>query len=186
MTTYKYLFDIQALDLVIHGHLNLIQEEERRLSFVSSQVDKRKEAYNLNCKELADQRAQIVSLEKELFSVDEKLLKSRDHIAMATNAQQISALEKEINDLSPKKDLLEEKILTLIDQTELLEKKNSEDETYFKGVEETLKEIKEDINQVTEQNNIKVNKLEEQIKGLEQDLPKNVNADFLSSRNTSG
>ena len=101
---------------------------------------------------------------------------------MATNEQQARALEKEINELSPKKDQLEEEILNLIDEVENLEEKIKEDDIYFDGVNQTLAQIQEDIDSVTKDHTAKIDKLNDQIEGLLTEVPDNIKRDFINSR----
>lgn len=182
MDFYTYLIDIQSLDLVIKRHLDLINDEQRRLTFIESQKNKRLGKYE-ECKiKKSDYKDQLILWEKELFSIDDKLEKSKSHLSMATTEQQVKALEKEISELEPSKDELEEKILVRIDEIDELEKSIEEDEIYFKGVEETLSEIKAEIKTIEDQEKKEIEKLESQINGLLSEIPTHEKDQFLRAR----
>lgn len=171
MDFYRFLLDIQSLDHVIKRHLDESEEERKRIEFLSKQKLKREEEYSDKKTQKAELKDQITSLEKELFTIDEKIKKSQEHLSMASSQNEVDALNKEIENLSPRQEEIEESVLEKLDQVETIEEGIKVDEEYFSGISDTIAEIQEEVDAIEAKNKGEIEKLEKQIEALLIEIP---------------
>lgn len=175
MDFYRFLLDIQALDHVIKKHMDQSLEEKGRIDFLSKQKQKRVDENEGFLNSKTEYKTKISELEKELFSLDEKIAKSEQHLSQVMTESEVNALNKEIETLTPKKDAIEEEVLELLDKIDQLDEKLEIDKEYFSGIEETIKEIEIEVNEIDSKNKEEIENLEKQIEGLLPEIP----IDFL-------
>jgi len=175
MDFYRYILDIQSLDSVIKRYLDQTQEEKSRIDFLEKQRNQRKEKNSELENKKTEYKTRVSDLEKELFGIDEKISKSKEHMALASSQAQVDALTKEIETLSPRQSEIEEEVLTILDQIEEIDSLLEIDTEYFGGIQETIDEVNKEISEIEDGNKEEVSKLETQIEGLILEIP----SDFL-------
>ncbi|EQC48299.1 hypothetical protein M899_3259 [Bacteriovorax sp. BSW11_IV] len=163
---YKNLYEIQSLDLKVKEHLDLISDEERRIVFMENQEKKRKEQYQIGQEKLRETKEITKKLEKELFSIQQELDRANKHLNEAQNQQQATALETEIQNLSPKAMALEEEIFSLMEKEEEISATLKTDEDYLAGVVDTINDIKKEVSTFVSSEQAKIKVLDERIAAL--------------------
>lgn len=181
LSQFQNLIEITSLDKKIHGHMQKIEEELRRIDFLTSNVEKRKEELAELTNQLSQYNVENNELEKDLFNKTKAHAKAKDNLAMATSQKQLDSLEKEISNLEPAISELEDRGLELLELIEVSETKIDEANSFIKGSTQTIEEIKLEVEE------IKKNE-EEQIKNLEkrnQDLLNACESNFQTAFNSS-
>lgn len=179
---FKNILEVQSLDKQIQKHLSVIEDENKRLQVVSANKDRRakeKVALEETLSNLSHENSQ---LEKELFTLEKELNKAKEHLGMATSAQQVSALEKEISNLSPRVEEIESKILENLDVEEKTQEELDKAKTYFSAIDETIAEIQNEINQVASQEQTEISKYNERITLLLENLSQDTREIYFKAR----
>ncbi|OIQ15656.1 MAG: hypothetical protein BM556_17000 [Bacteriovorax sp. MedPE-SWde] len=177
MDFYRYLLDIQSLDLVIKRHLDQTQEELKRIDFLQKQKQKRIDENDEMINKKTDLKDQLTALEKKLFTLEDKISKSKSHMEQANSESQINALNKEVETLTPQIDEVENEILATLDKVEQCEQYVEDNKEYFSGIEDTIKDIQTEVTKIENENKEKIDALELQISGLIKEIPES----FLST-----
>ncbi len=154
---------ISTIDQKIHRHMTTIESEKARIEHVKSQREQKKEHVDHASEALKMTKELLQGEEKELFQIEKQLEKSKVNLDNAKNQQQLSAIEKEIETLSPKQEEHETIILELLEKIEQLELNIKETNNFLTGSEETLQQITGEVGEI-------VNEEEKEIKSSEQEI----------------
>lgn len=148
LSQFQNLIEITSLDKKIHGHMQKINEEIKRIDFLTANIEKRK----AELAELTDQINQLNvengQLEKDLFQKTSALSKTKEHLSMATSQKQLDSLEKEIENLEPAISLLEDRGFELLEELEEKETLIADANSFLSGSANTLKDITHEVEQI--------------------------------------
>lgn len=182
LNDYSNLKEIHSLDNMIKVHLDKIKEEESRIDFI---VQKRKQK-DQDLKEFEDKEKSIQDelnqMEVKLFDLEKKLNTSKEHLPLASNQKEATALENTIMTLTPQVDQLQEESLEKLEELELLEEEKKKTEGFLKGSLNTLKEIEEEVSEIRKTENIPIGQYEKRIQLLLKDTQPHLVSTFLSIR----
>ena len=169
--TFLKLPLIFTIDRDIGELLKKIEEEEKRITHLDRQRQDR--LIHLEHAELAlKQTNELISKEeKELHSMDINYKKAEVNQKSATNQPQLDAASKTIESLGPKIEETEMLILDLLEKKDELVKKMAEDQRFLKGSEETKISITKEVQQICQEMQAEVKKLEENIEMLLNEIP---------------
>lgn len=169
---FTTLKEIQSLDNMIAKHLDAIKSEESRKDHILGMRQKRETEKVGLLKKVEENSALINELEKELFDWEKKRQQAELNQDRAKDQKQVEALEKEINQLTPKCEDCEEKILNLLEENEEIKVKVDEADEFLKGSGETLNQISKEILDETKEERHQITNYEERIEALITEIPK--------------
>lgn len=180
MENYRQLVEIQSLFNHIGKHEDLINSQKSRLLFVENQRAKRlDELDDLEIKKDIIGK-EIQQLEKDLFTKEKELTKTTEHLSMASNESQMSGLQKELDFLAPKVDLLQESILEKMESMEITEVKISESKVFIDGSLTSLNELKVEVEAEVNTNNKEISNFQSRITLLFEPIEDSVKKSFGS------
>ena len=168
---FASLLEVQSLEKQIKKHLDLIDEHKNRIVFLNKNRNLKIEDAKELEEEIKQKHQKLSEQEKELFDLQTKLEKSKEHIPLATSEQQVKALEKEIETLSPKTEELETQTLELMEKIEEEELKLTELQEFIQGSEEGIQEIQKEVDQDVQKEELEIARYEERTKLLLEKLP---------------
>ncbi len=170
--TYQCLVELQSLDTQIKKHLDLCEEEKRRLAHVDK-LRKREEARLDEAKTL-DQQLHLREreIESKLHEIGKVLEQNQSHQLAAKSESQVAALESEQSRFSAQRDELEEEEFSILEQREVLEKTIAECQTFINGSNETLSEVKAEVDEICAKEQGQINNLELRRTSLLEEIPK--------------
>lgn len=178
--TYLDLVEIQSLDKKVLSHQKILQENQKRIDFLTKQRKRAQET-------LDDSLGQINKLNEE-FSTSEvsltKLGASLDHANKSlhdvTDERQANALNSEIDTLTPKIKDEEEKSFTLLEKIEELEKIIEESRSFIKGSLDSLEEIQSEVSKENQKEEKEINTCEERISFIRKSFKSHIEEVFDS------
>lgn len=179
---FKYVLDIISLDLVIKKHLDAIREEEKRCKFLISKRDDKNAQLNLHIENHADLKKELSSLEKELFSLEGKISNTKKAINEISSNSQLITLESSLELFLNEKNNFEDTILNTLEQIEGIDSEINDCHTFISGVTETITEAQEELAIVKNENQTKIDQLENQILGLLSEIKNSIKPTFLKTR----
>ncbi|MCF8059193.1 MAG: hypothetical protein K9K67_07850 [Bacteriovoracaceae bacterium] len=179
---FSHLKEVQSLDKMIKKHLDIIQEQSARRDYIVKIRHTRETEKEGLLIESKDHTASINQFEKELFDWEKKLEKALEQLPMAKSEQQINALQKEQSMAEENVEHLQDKILSLLEEQEILESKIEECISFLKGSKLTLDTIDKEILEVTQVEQNEIDKYEIRIKALLEDVPDTLKLSFLKAR----
>lgn len=179
---YRHILDISSLDLVINRYLLEILEEEKRLKFLEGKKSDKSNQLSDYLENLNNLKKEISKDEKDLFSIDNQIQKTKKSISETASNQQLEILEKSLLKLENDKSTFEEKILNNLMEVEDTEILISECKVFISGLSETIIEILEEVKQINSKNQLEIEKLDNQIDGLFQSISPTLRDTFRSVR----
>jgi chromosome segregation protein len=148
-TDISHLCEIQKLENKIMDHQKNIDSHLSRMKNLEKQISTKKNALQATEIKMNEQKDLLLKKENDLQLLNEKKEKSDEHYKRAKSEQQVKALEKELKDILPQIEHLEDDILSLMENIELKEKEMTEINTFLKGSAQSYieieKEVEEDI-----------------------------------------
>lgn len=163
---FKHLIEAQSLEKTIKEQLDGISEQDGRVLHIEKQREIFSKETNLLTSELKDKNILMSTLEKDLASAESKFEKTNEHIPLARNENEANALQKELDSLAPKIELLQNQILDLLEEVENLETLISEKEDFLQGSAKSLEAIKEEAIKEKNLHQSKIDSLEERVRLL--------------------
>ena len=179
---FTALKEIQSIDNLVKKHLDAIESEESRKDSINNMRDKRKTEMVGLLESHKENTALISQLEKELFEWEKKRDQAVINQDRAKDQKQAEALEKEINQITPKCEELEEKVLSLLEKNEEIDNRVKEAEVFLEGSLDTLKEIDLEILEETTEERRHIENYEKRIKALLEEIPNGLREAFLRAR----
>ena len=146
-TDIPNLLELQKIENKIHERNHNIESHKKRIDYINTQINKRKELLSKNEEDLETQKTELKHKEKMLFNLEEKKKKSDEHYKMAKSQAQVEALEKELKDLTPSIENLENEILELLDSIDECEIKIKDGQNFLRGSKETKEEIEKEVSE---------------------------------------
>ncbi len=182
LSDYSALKEIQSLDNMIKKHLDAISSEESRKDNVLNLRAKR-ETEKVGFQEKTKENGALIScLEKELFDWEKKRRQAELNQERASDQKQAEALEKEINQITPRCEELEEKVLNLLEENECLDTQVAECDEFLKGSLKTLEQIDKEITEETQVERQQISNYEERITALLESIPQELRNAFKLAR----
>jgi predicted nucleic acid-binding Zn-ribbon protein len=179
---FTALKEIQSLDNFIKKHLDAIESEESRKDSINTMREKRKTEMVGLLENHKENTALINQYEKELFEWEKKRGQAEINQDRAKDQKQAEALEKEINQITPKCEELEERVLSLLEKNEEIDKLVKEAEVFLEGSLETLKEIDLEILEETKEERRHIENYEKRIEVLLENIPETLREAFHRAR----
>lgn len=142
---FKELITIQNIENEIASHNRNIESHKGRITTLEN---KRAQKENLHSEksELFQKTKELLGAEeKMLFDIEKKLETSKRNLNNATTEQQLNAINKEIDILTPKSEEHESLALEFMEKMEFLQDELDELTTFLEGSKETLKEISAEV-----------------------------------------
>ena len=183
LDSFKSLMEVQSLDSKIGVHLHNIKEHRKRVTFLKSSSEKKTNEKDQLSKKLEDQISEIAKHEKDLFKIENELDKAKTHLSNATTNNHVELLEKEISNLGPKVEDLEEIILNIMDDNENIELEIHKLEKFLEGSASTISIIEEEVNADCEKENLEINRYQERIDLLLEALDDKYKKTFITLNN---
>lgn len=163
LDSFKSLMEVQSLDKKIGIHLDHIREHEKRVTFLNSNREKKNNEKDQLTSKLNDQSSDIACLEKDLFKFENEIERAKVHLLNASTNNQVLLLEKEISNLSPRAEKLEEEILQKMDDNEDIEKEIEKITTFIDGSKSTLTEIKQEVEKDCQKEALEISRYQDRI-----------------------
>lgn len=163
---FQNLIECSSLDKKIHGHLLAIEEENKRIEFLTKRQAEKSDRLNQIKSELSDTKQQYAAIEKDLQQKYQNRVRSDEHLNLAATQKQADSLAKEIETLGLSIEKLEEQSFELMEKLEELEAETQEIETFLSGMLQTLQEAKTEVNEHNSKEEIEVNKYQSRIDTL--------------------
>lgn len=177
--TYQCLVELQSLDNQIKKHIDLCEEERKRLLHIeklrSREEDKLQEA-RARDQELHQTELQ---LEKKLHETNKVLNQNEEHQKVAKSNSQLKALEAESARFRAQKNELEESEYAILEERETLEKVISDSESFIAGSKQTYQEVSSEVESFTQNEQLQIDNLERRREALLEELPKPFREAFL-------
>ena len=158
--------NISSLESVNDSELNRLAKLNDKKSDAQTQCDQLKSS-------LKEHRLLAQKNENELSSIDARLVKIKADIGGSFDSKEMELLDNEKQKLSTQLDNLESEGFELLEKIEELEQQIKDKETFEQGITETIDEIKEEVDQVTGENQVKIETLKTRIESLLGQLPEN-------------
>lgn len=178
--TYQNLVELQSLDNQIKKHLELCEEERKRLLHIEK-LRKREEEKLHEARERDRELHQSeCELEKQLHETNKVLEQNGEHQKVAKNESQLRALESEFARFEAQKSELEDKEFAVLEEREELEKLINECQSFIEGSEQTFKEVSTEVEHFTQKEQLEIDNLERRREALLAELPKNFREAFLN------
>lgn len=168
---FTTLKEVQSLDNLIKKHLDAIESEQSRKDSINKLREKRKTEMVGLLESHKENSALISQFEKELYDWEKKREQAEINQDRARDQKQVEALEKEISQVTPKCEELEEKVLNLLEKNEEIDSVVKEIETFLEGSLETLKEIDQEILEETTEERRHIENYDKRINALLVDIP---------------
>jgi len=182
LTDYSNLKEVHSLDNMIKTHLDKINEEKGRIDFIQQKRKQKDQELLTNREEVNELEKRISAHEVLLFDLEKRLKNAEDHLPLATNEKEITALQNEINSISPQVNQLQDDCLSLLEKIEELECQITQSESFLAGSLTTLSEIKSEVEKVEMEELKSIHQYEERIKSLMEITDSNLVNAFLEIR----
>jgi predicted nucleic acid-binding Zn-ribbon protein len=166
LNDYQNLLEVQSIERYIKKHLDIQEEEKKRLTFLEGQKSRKVKEGEEKGKELEQSKQLLSSLEVELDKHQRTLEQTEQHISQAKNEREVESLEKELKHLVLAISTTEEKALDEMEKLESLTQAKEVNSHFLKGFKETYSEIKEEVDQACEENQSDINRYNERVKLL--------------------
>jgi predicted nucleic acid-binding Zn-ribbon protein len=181
---FKHLIEAQSLERSIKEHLTSISEQESRVKHIVKQ----REIFSKETEELTSvldgKNLLLNKFEKDLASADSKLEKTMEHIPLARNENETTALQNEVDSLTPRIESLQDDILNLIEECELLEVSIKEKVVFLEGSAKSLEEISVEADKTKFKHQSEIEVLEERVNVLFNQVHDNYKTAYLISCET--
>ncbi|MBT3981562.1 MAG: hypothetical protein HOE90_09435 [Bacteriovoracaceae bacterium] len=168
---FRSLKEVMALENKIKRHMDVIDEEKKRISFIENQRKLKQDKLEEQNKLTSSVRAKSTSDENELEKIDSQIERVKQRIPLLKTDTQIKATEQEAASLDEKKDQLETTLLEEIEQLEQLSDSIKEHENFLKGSIQTLADINKEVDEKTAKENKEINNLQTRVSALLEDIP---------------
>jgi predicted nucleic acid-binding Zn-ribbon protein len=164
----KVLIELQDNFNTIQELKSVIETQNKRLDHVKNQILMREESLE----GLLLKQKEIISAlnkgENTLAAKEKSLKQAESHTLEVTSEKQVTALRKEIVQLSSEIEVLEEKILENLDVSEAIQKQIDETKEFLNNSQMTLEEINGEVQaEITKQNTLITDCLETKAQHIE-------------------
>lgn len=163
---FQNLVECSSLDMKIKMHLDKIYDEEKRITFITSQKQKKLEEFDLVNNELNSLSLQNNQIEKELYKLYKNTERSTEHLAMAQNQKQADSTQHELELLRNKIDTLESEALEILEKIETVEIKKNELHNFLENIDQTIKEVTHEVSTLKNKESSSIEQYESRIKKL--------------------
>ncbi len=167
---FRVIKEIQSLNLKIFDHLKNIDDEKARINYLETKSDESKKSLKIFQDEKRELTKKLTSLEEEHFEKEKNLSKAKDNLALASDMNQQNAITKQIENLTPVVESLEEEILITLENIETLDENILDKTTFLDELEETQFETHQEVETKCNEENKEVNTLEQRVSGLLNEL----------------
>lgn len=179
---YNALVEIQGLDTRIASHLKIIEQETARLSFIKTQKNQKIDSLALSKNEFKKLSEELGRLEAQLAHKTSQLEKVNNHFTSLHDEKQLSLYEKEKAQVLLEKNQLEDTILEKYEQYDQLDTDIKETESFLTGVEQSIKEVQDEIALIQQKEEKEIKNYEERIDSLMHDIPSELLSLFQKTR----
>ena len=164
--SFQNLIEVQSLQNQILKHQKIIKEEESRVEHLKGQRVEKAETLGTLKDETVILDSNILKQETALEKLDSSIDTAQNHLKNASTEKEMNALESEIKTWMDEKSLLEESLLTDLDNQEVKTKEAQDISGFLKGSEVTLKELELEVKGLVNAQNVKIDDLKGRIANL--------------------
>lgn len=162
--------EIESLDRHIKGHLDNMEEQQKRISFIEGQREaKQEELRDLKEKAKAKQ-TELTNQENTLSKVDSQLEKTMHNLSAVTTDQQLKSLENEKQKFEQQKNELEASVFKIMEDIESNQLEQKELSEFIEGSAETLHELQDEINASNQKDQKEIDQYQQRIDVILNDL----------------
>lgn len=172
--TYQCLVELQSLDNQIKKHMDLCEEEHKRLAHVEKLKRREEDKLSEALEKDAGLHQRELAIETKLHEINKVLEQNLVHQSAAKTEAQVSALESESTRFRAQKEELENEEFSLLEEREELEKIISDCKSFVRGSAQTIEEVQAEIAEVTKKEELQIQNLERRRSSLLEEIP----ADF--------
>lgn len=133
-------------------------------------------------RQISDLRQEISFLEVELARLDKQKEQAQRAHELAQTTQAAEASERQLQSLKIEINQIEESVLEKLDLTEQLLVEQSDQQSFLKGIEETEREIRHEVETACRRLQNEIDQLEQRIIGRIQEIPIELKEKFDEAR----
>lgn len=168
---FKILKELSSLEQKSSELENLnLKGQERVDKLLAQQNEAHYDIEKLNS-EVQEKRLASQKSENELTQIDSRLKKIEADIGGSFDSKEMEMLEKEKQKLLQKMDEIEMQGLELLEEMEAVEEQIKDKKTFTQGIEETISEIKAEVDAENSDRNKEINTLKTRIDASLKELP---------------
>jgi len=177
---FTYLIEIQSLNRQINDVSKENDQQKERKTLILQQIEEAKQ----NKLSLNEEKTQITKsihiFERENDELTQLIDRTTKNLKETTTEKQMTSGEKELKNLRPRLVKNEESIIQSWENLELIESQIDDKEQFLIGVTDSLNIIKKEVDEITQQNNYKIEHLLERKHELIEMLPNECKDIYLS------
>lgn len=143
---YKDLLELQSLENQILKFENNIKDHNKRIIFVES---KKQEAIN----DLSDLNLTLEQTKKDLGQKEDKLnqlqnnlIRNKEKMDMVKTTKEMEFLEAEVKSINDSIPVCEDLVFNLLENIETLEKNIGEKQSFLAGIDQSIEEVRTEVN----------------------------------------
>ncbi|MCP4912765.1 MAG: hypothetical protein GY909_06575 [Oligoflexia bacterium] len=179
---FSNLVRVQSIDKEIKLLLDQISDENDRLRFLEKTKRQKISAYQEVKAQLNELNKEIALIEKDIFDIDKRLEQIKGYENQILDEQTEKKLADEKENLEAKSDELQEKVLSILESVDEKTELEEEYEGFLGGIDNTIKEITDEVLDENKETHDQIKKKEEQIIFLLDEIPKNLLEAFESAQ----
>lgn len=169
--TFNTLLEIQSCSRNIIDLNKKIDEENNRVLFVQKNIDRKIEEIKENKINLANKKNLAKKIESEVEEIQNLIERTNKNLTQATNTQQAESAEKELNNLNPRSQELEDSLFTIWEEIETLQGITNEESNYETGAAKSIEKLKHEVKDLVREKELEIEKYSRRKDELLQGLP---------------